>query len=226
MRKKILKYARILIYVFLSLPKTIYFNIVTFPLRQAIFLPVFIGWHIKILETHKGIIILPQQISPFMIKIGFGGSPGVPENSRGSICLEKGQVSFCGRAVFAKGCSLRLNGHLIFGENFSANKNCFISCTENICFGKNVLLGWNVNIRDSDGHSVYFQNRKKTQQKAIIIGDHVWICSETHILKGSGIGNDSVIGYKSLLTKRFDENNVLVVGHPAMIAQREINWKN
>ena len=54
----------------------------------------------------------------------------------------------------------------------------------------------------------------------------MWICSETHILKGSGIGNDSVIGYKSLLTKRFDENNVLVVGHPAMIAQREINWKN
>ena len=57
-------------YFLLSLPKTIYFNIVSLPISQAIKIPVFLGWNVKIIETHKNILRFPNGVKPFMVRIG------------------------------------------------------------------------------------------------------------------------------------------------------------
>lgn len=47
-------------YFLLSLPKTIYFNFATLPIFQAIKLPVFIGWNVKIIEAKKKYLALSE----------------------------------------------------------------------------------------------------------------------------------------------------------------------
>lgn len=218
--KKLIRYGFSII---ISMPKTIWFNLRVLPLKQALKLPVFVGYDVKIAEIHRGMLKLNYSIKPFSVIFGFGGSLGVAQN-KGCICFQKGEVIFNGKATLGKGCSIRNNGILEFGDGFSANKNCFISCSDKIIFGKDVMLGWNVAIRDSDGHYIVHKNETKNPFRAVTVGDHVWICSESHVLKGSKISSDSVVGYKSLVTKEFDDTNVLIAGHPAKIIQHEINW--
>lgn len=215
---------RIGCFILLSLPKTIYFNLRTFPFRLAIRFPILVGYNVKVLETHKNIIELPGKIHPGIISIGYGGVRGVATNSKGYICLEKGKVTFKGSAVFAAGSSIRVNGDLIIGDNFNANKNCFISCSDQMIIGKDVLLGWNCSIRDSDGHTVIFEDNEKQSHASVVVGNHVWICSEAHILKGVTIGDDSVVAYRSLVTKGCGDN-CLMGGSPAKIISEKISWK-
>lgn len=68
-----------------------------------------------------------------------------------------GKIIFSGTAQFSEGISIRIgpNGTLNIGNNFAANKKCSLICDGDMKMGNDVLLGWKVNIRDSDGHVVY-----------------------------------------------------------------------
>lgn len=77
-------------------------------------------------------------------------------------------------------------------------------------------------IRDSDNHDILRNGYVKS--KPIKIGNHVWIGLRAIILKGVTIGNDSIIGAGAVVTKDVPPN-CLVVGTPAKIIRRNINWK-
>ena len=159
-----------------------------------------------------------------MIRIGWGGSEGVVPRSFGSIKFEQGKVVFKGSAGFSKGISIRSSGYLEFGNHFSTNVNCFISCSKKVIFGDYCMLGWDVNVRDSDGHTVYVNEEPKESQKEVLIGNHVWLCSTSNVLKGTSLGDNSIAAYGSLVTSSFKEEGLLVGGVPAKIIQKNINW--
>ena len=213
--------------IILSIQKTIYFNFKTFSLSTALLLPVYIDLNVRIKKTYKGAVILKcDKIKPFMVKIGIGGTSAI--NSRkGMFFMNKNnnsKVIFKENAKFSKGIVLYNNGGTtVFGRNFSCNKNCFIACDSNIAFGDDALLGWNINIRDSDGHKIIY-SEKKGKKHNIIIGNHVWICSYVDILKGTTIGSDCVIGYKSLVTGLNCSSNCLIAGFPAKVIKKDVNW--
>lgn len=217
---------KICLYI-LGLPKTIYFNFKVLSFRDAIKIPFFISNKIKFGEIHRGNIFFEGKLVPMMIRFGACGSEGIIENRNGWISFTKdSKIIFSGKAVFAKGCSLRVDGgQLRFGNSFSANRNCFISCSKKMIIGNDVLLGWNVNVRDSDGHKIYKNEKLKENQKEVSIGDHVWIASYADILKGVKIGNNNVVSYRSLVTKSFVGHNILIGGCPAEIIQENINWE-
>lgn len=207
----------------LSIPKTLYFNFRCFPISTAIKLPVLISHNTKILEIHKEMISFGCNPYRFMVKIGFGGSDGIADK-KGFVCLEGGCINFEGKASFSAGTTLRNAGNLRFGNYFWANKNCTIWCSKSIRFGDNDLLGWNVVLRDSDGHLIIDNGTPRPVEGNIAIGNHCWLCAETHILKNSGLGDDCILGYGSLLTKKYDMNNTLFVGRPAKPIKENINW--
>ena len=97
--------------------------------------------------------------------------------------------------------------------------------SEGITFGENVLLGWNINVRDSDGHMMYHDGQKVPSFKPVYIGNHVWIASCVDILKGVTIPDGSVVAYRSCLTKPFAEKNALIAGYPAKIVRTDIEWE-
>ena len=91
-------------------------------------------------------------------------------------------------------------------------------CSKNIIIGNNVLCGGNVSIWDTDFHqlnSIDRQNNSGTIfSKKIVIGDDVFIGSNSIILKGSSIGNRSVLGAGSVLRGKVGEDE-LWLGNPA-----------
>lgn len=216
-----------IIYVIFSLPKTIVFNLMALPIKQSLKLPFFIGYNVKIENIHKGIVRLPNKISMFMIRFGAGGSKGLSKERQSKIMLSRGSVTFEGKARFAEGNILTVSGDLIFGEGFSSNKNCFISCQNKMTIGKNVLLGWNVNIIDNNGgnHTVLVDNMKKSSFGSVFIGDHVWLCSYSSVMKNTQISNDSILAWGSILTKKISDSNCLLAGSPAEIKQKDIEWQ-
>ncbi|MBR4891899.1 MAG: hypothetical protein IKZ34_01820 [Alphaproteobacteria bacterium] len=45
------------------------------------------------------------------------------------------------------------------------------------------------------------------------------------ILKGTKIPDNCIVGARSLVNKKFDEPNVILVGIPAVIKKRGIQWE-
>ena len=216
---------RVILFIILSLPKTIIFNILSFKFLDAIKLPVLVGYNIKVKSTKRGVICFEGKKQPFMVRFGFGGSDGVISNQKGEICIISGKIIFKGKAGFSAGCSLRNTGTLIFGGDFNANKNTYINCCNSISIGESAMLGWNVVIIDGDGHPLVKDGVTKPYSKPIVIGNHVWLCAESHVLKGAHLGDNCVLAYRSLLTKEIDGDNLLVGGSPAKIIDSNINWK-
>lgn len=88
------------------------------------------------------------------------------------------------------------------------------------------MLGWNVSCRDSDNHTIIYNGIPKLEDaNEITIGSHVWICSCADIQKGVNIPKDSVVAFKSLVTKPFYEDGILIGGHPAKKIRSNVNWQ-
>ena len=212
-----IKLFRFIWFLFLSLPKTFFFNFKVLPLSKAIRFPILVGWNVKIVASKKGVILFPNDCKPLMLRIGFGGSRSVPTDHKGQISIYGGKLSIEGRCCLAAGSTLDCSGNMRIGKNFSTNKNAFISCSKDIFIGENVMLGWNVQIYDASGHTVYHKGIAKNSQAPIKVGNHVWLCSYATLLKGAEIGDGSIVAWRSLVTKAFPQENVLVAGNPAVI---------
>ena len=212
---------------FISLFKTIYFNFKVFNFKTAIKLPIFVSYNTKILEINKNSIDIKCKVKPALIKIGFGGTDFIP-SQKGIIKIEKGsKICFYGKTFLAEGTciSLEKSSEIIFGNNFASNKNCIFHSCKSIKFGNDVLVGWNVNFRDNDGHTIFNGEALNDNEKEVLIKDHVWIASYVDILKGVTIEKKSVVATRSCVTKKIDEENVLIGWYPAKIIKENISWK-
>lgn len=215
------------LYVLLSLPKSILFNIKIFPLKYAIKLPVFVSYNTKTKGLRKNAIKLEFKPKLFSIKFGYGGTDGVISNKHSEIVIgNNGNLFFYGNAHFAEGCSVRCDGEMHINKDFSANKNTFVSCGYKIIIGSDVMVGWNCHIRDDDGHTVFHNGNPKPSKKQVEIGDHVWICSETRMLKGTKIASNSITAWGAVVTDEFSKSNVILGGFPAKVIQENVDWKH
>lgn len=210
-----------------SIPKTLYFNFKVLPFSIALKMPFFVAWNVKLANLKKNIVEFECEIKPFTVAIGFNGTPEVSP-SRAYVSFRRGKVLFRGKCNIAEGCIIDVScgGKLVFGKNFSANKNFFVSCNKEIVFGDDCMLGWNVLLFDATGHVIYKDEVQKDSFKPIYIGNHVWLCAEVHVMKGSSVADGSVVGYRSLVTSKFSEQNILIAGNPAKFVQNAIQWGN
>ena len=214
MIKEFLKYLR-------DLPKSIYFNYRCLPFEQARKLPVRVRYDTKFGILDKNSICINGTCKRSMITLGYRGGKFVAEN-RGYISISGGKMIFNGTCNFGEGFGIAVeSGELQFGKNFYANRNLLIECQKKVSFGSDVLLGWNVSIRDTDGHSI---NGKPFKEK-IMVKNHVWIASDVTVLKGSVISEGSVIACNSTVCGlKMQENKCLVGGTPAKIIKNNVEW--
>lgn len=56
--------------------------------------------------------------------------------------------------------------------------------------------------------------------KDIIIGDNCWIGMNSTILPGVVLGNHTIVGAGSVVTKSFTEGHCVIAGNPAKIIKR------
>lgn len=212
----------------LSIPKTLYFNFLVLEFKEAIRLPFFISYDIRIKCQKKDsrVCITSDALQCFMIKIGTIGSEEI-STKHSLINLEKGTLEFKGFCSIAKGCTIGVSngGHLVFGNRFSANRNFVISCNSDITFGEDVLLGWNTFFFDANGHKITIDGVESNPYSPIHIGNHVWICSEVQFLKGSEIPDGCVVAYGTLVTKKFNRCNSLIGGSVSKEIKNNVKWE-
>lgn len=109
-----------------------------------------------------------------------------------------------------------------FGNGVYANFNLTMVDDCDIFVGNNVLFGPNVTV-SAGTHPIHPELRSKQAQYniPIHIGNNVWIGANSVILPGVNIGDNSVIGAGSVVTKDIP-SNVVAVGNPCRLL-REIN---
>ena len=103
------------------------------------------------------------------------------------------------------------------GENFGANHNLLILDSAKVIFGDNVMVGPNCTFITSK-HPVNPDIRNQGVQFAepITIKNNVWICSNVTVLPGITIGENSIIGAGSVVTKDIPPNS-FAVGVPCQV---------
>ena len=96
------------------------------------------------------------------------------------------------------------DGVLEFGNNFGATAGLKLACYRSICFGNNVLIGWNTQILDTDFHVLKPLDNSTPRSKgfgAIVIGHDVWIANGCKIYKNVSIPPLCVVGADTILHK-------------------------
>lgn len=109
------------------------------------------------------------------------------------------------------------------GEGCNFGDYLHLTCAHTIQIGNNVLTGRWVTISDNSHGNTDFENlqvspseRKLSIKGPVIIGNNVWIGDKATILSGVSIGEGSVIGANSVITKSIPPYSV-VAGNPAKI---------
>jgi acetyltransferase-like isoleucine patch superfamily enzyme len=111
--------------------------------------------------------------------------------------------------------------HLTLGGGY-ANNGAGIVCFKEIAIGRDVAIGPEVMIRDSDSHLISGSGRPATAP--IRIGDRVWIGARAVILKGVTIGDGAIVAAGSIVTKDVAPGT-LVAGVPAKYI-RDATWEH
>lgn len=117
------------------------------------------------------------------------------------------------------------SAHIIVGKNSRLN-GLTCHCQKSVIIGQDCLVA-SASISDTDFHTfddpdhILFKNQ---QSKPVKIGNKAWICGQTTILKGSEIGEGTVVGFRAVVTKKFPAN-VVVAGNPARIVKQKSERK-
>ena len=89
---------------------------------------------------------------------------------------------------------------------------CHLSAKSELHCGRRAWIGTGSRVFDSDQHDLDSEHPEITQP--VTIGSHVWIASDVTILRGVTIGDHSVIGTRSLVTRDIPPHT-LAYGQPA-----------
>lgn len=113
-----------------------------------------------------------------------------------------------------------------FGKNISIgndvyiNFGCVILDCGQVCIGDNTLIGPNVGLF-SGNHTTDAEERAAGGliPKPITIGSRVWLCGNVTVVPGVTIGDDTIIGAGSVVTKDIP-SGVIAAGNPCKVLRK------
>lgn len=100
-----------------------------------------------------------------------------------------------------------------------------IMCRKAITFGSDCLIAWNCTFVDGDGHSIFFNEYRINLDESVSIGNHVWFCAHSTVLKGTQIKDGSIVAYGALCNQKYGKENTLIAGSPAKIIKSGVLWE-
>lgn len=96
-----------------------------------------------------------------------------------------------------------------------------------ITIGEDCLFSNDIYFRTGDSHSIIdLSGNRINKSKNIYIGNHVWIGTKVLCLKGVEVAENCIVGAGSILNKKYEESNAIIVGNPGKIVKNNINWLN
>ena len=110
--------------------------------------------------------------------------------------------------------------NIIIEDNVYINFGCVILDCAEVVIGANSLLGPNIGLY-AVNHATDAEERINggCYGKPIHIGKNVWLGGDVKVLAGVSIGNNSIIGTGSIVTKDIPPN-VIAVGNPCKVIKK------
>jgi acetyltransferase-like isoleucine patch superfamily enzyme len=91
--------------------------------------------------------------------------------------------------------------------------------------GKDCMFSNKIDIRVGDSHAIFdIETGKRINEgRDVLIGNHVWIGSDSKILKGAKLNDGCIIGSGSIVTGNVEKDSIYT-GIPAKKVKENIRW--
>ncbi|MDY6367793.1 MAG: hypothetical protein SPL13_04710 [Clostridia bacterium] len=201
-------------------------------------------WTIKNLEiTVKGknnrIVIGENFVNNGFLKISVNGNDNVVEFGEFNRVIESEfylnvNGNHC-KVSAGKNCTFKKtffscrenNSKILIGDFLDSQQDFFIDSMEGktVTIGSRCLIAYNVQIRNTDGHSVLDENGQRINKaKDVILGNNIWVGQDVLFMKGAFVPDNCVVGAKSIVTKKFENSNSIILGQPGCEKKSNIKW--
>jgi len=123
--------------------------------------------------------------------------------------------------IMGNNCLIKISKQSMIGDS------CYLMVKEEkiqLIIGESCALSRNVKIMAADGHPIYQNGIQVNQSKSIILANNIWVADNVTILKGVKIGEESVLGINSVVTKNVPSHSI-VAGNPAIVVKDNITWE-
>lgn len=157
-------------------------------------------------------IVYPRKLKISWIQF-FGNRTSIIITGNSFVSIEKGTTSRSNLNIRAENANLNISYGVFF------NHNCSITALNKILIGHNCSFGNNVVIVDHDHN---YKLGKDYITSEVIIGNNVWVGSNCVILRGTNIGNNSVVAAGTTIKGDFAENSIIMQSRT--LESRPINY--
>lgn len=215
----------LLTYLLKTYLRSLWFCLRYLPFRQALRVPILVS-KLKVGTLRRGDIVFTTEPRRARVVLGFTGTERRDSRAAYLSVHDGGKLVLGEHVTIARGTAIVINGaRLSIGNNFFCNDDCFFTCDRDITIGNDNLYGWRVEMNTTDGHDILENGQLKERSKPITIGNHVWICADSHIGKGVMIADGCVVAQRSLVIKKHLTPHTLIGGMPAKDIKNGIAWK-
>lgn len=183
--------------------RSILFNFIHLPLKQAVKLPIWINKP-HLYKVIGKIVIDSKIVRPGMIKLGGFGGHMYPNNGFhltqwGGIIIFKGRCTIGNDSYICQGPQ----STIIFGNEFLATSSFKLISYKHVEFREKVIFGYGSLVMDSNIHPLYDMksNSFKKAYGPVIIGDYNWFAADCKVLHSVVTPERCIFGLGSIITK-------------------------
>lgn len=132
-----------------------------------------------------------------------------------------------GGAKIAYGTTIEiLDSAVLNSKFFTMNSNSTMIAAKRIDLGDDVMIGRNVVIYDSDYHQIINEQKEIiNSNEDVKIRDHVWVATNSLILKGAQIGSRSIIGANSVVKGVIPCETMYYMENRFVLREKYGDWK-
>lgn len=211
----------------LNVFKTLYVNLLSFPIKQALSFPILVYGPMRIRQW-GGEILCKSKCCRLIVGKDYTGY-----RTRGPVTMTlfpTSKLIIDGVVKIYQGASVLIGpkASLVLGDSTTVGDNAEIICKKEIRIGKHVDLTWDTQVTDFKSHPILNMATHKvsTLFSPVVIGDYCWIGNRTTIQPGTVLPDRTIVASNSLLNKNYIEMGVrpysLLAGSPAKVRATDV----
>ena len=120
------------------------------------------------------------------------------------------------------------NAHCRIGNDVSMEEAQIVTYNSHnkIIIGNQCMVSYHVIFYNTDGHPIYdLKTRKlKNYVSDTIVCDNCWIGYNANLLKGVFLPRGTIVGWGSVVSKKFEKENCAIAGNPAKVVKEGLVW--
>lgn len=196
-----------------SIIKTLRLNLHYFGIN-ALFRPrIAVARNVKF-GALKGTIECPNSLG--CCNLGFFKNNGYPLKKGKTYFSNEGSLKITKHLCLGYGASMLIHEKAVVSiVNCSIGEFSIINISNGLIIGDKGKISWDVQIMDHDSHKILDMatNKAINDSKPIVLGDNVWLCSKSLVMKNAHIMENSILACGSFVSKPIDEPNCLIVAN-------------